>query len=159
MAMTPRHGDAVSGQKCRLYNIWRGMKQRCTNPNATGFADYGGRGIGFCDEWADYENFRSWAVSVGYADNLSIERRNVNSNYCADNCYWADNTIQACNKRKRIGKTSQYIGVAPNKSGWQAYVNFKGTRNYLGTFPSEIDAAKARDAFVISQRLPHKLNF
>lgn len=159
MVMTPRHGDAISGQTCRLYSIWRGMRQRCTNPNATSFDNYGGRGITVCSEWANYEDFRSWAMSAGYANNLSIERRNVNSGYYPDNCYWADNTIQACNKRKRTGKTSQYIGVAPNKFGWQAYVSFKGIRNHLGTFPSEIEAAKARDAFVIAQGLPHKLNF
>lgn len=52
----------------------------------------------------------------GYQDDLSIERQNVNGNYSPDNCYWATNSTQASNKRKRLGKTSQYIGVAPNKA-------------------------------------------
>ena len=35
----------------RLYSIWRGMKSRCYNKNATHYDEYGGRGILICDEW------------------------------------------------------------------------------------------------------------
>lgn len=84
----------------------------------------------------------------GYQDDLSIERQNVNGNYSPDNCYWATNSTQASNKRKRLGKTSQYIGVAPNKAKWQAYASFHGKRVELGTYSTDIEAAQVRDAYI-----------
>lgn len=159
MAGKPKHGDAQNGKATRLYNIWRGMRQRCTNPKATGYHDYGGRGISVDPSWGSYSNFRSWAIKTGYLDSLSIERRNVDGNYCPDNCYWADNTIQACNKRKRKGNKSQYIGVSLNKRKWQAYVNYQGKWHGLGVYESEKEAALARDNFVRQNNFPHKLNF
>lgn len=159
MAKRSLHGDAVVGQRFRLYDIWRGLRQRCSNPKATNYSLYGGRGISVCIEWEDYPTFRAWAMSHGYAAHLSIERDNVDGNYEPSNCLWADNTVQACNKRKRLNQTSQYIGVAPNKKNWQAYLDYKGKRHNLGTYLTEVHAAQARDAFVTLNNYPHKLNF
>ena len=36
-----------------IYNKWKGMKQRCYNPNYDFYNAYGGRGIKVCDEWKD----------------------------------------------------------------------------------------------------------
>jgi hypothetical protein len=135
------------------------MRQRCTNPKASYYAIYGGSGITVTPEWDDYRTFREWALLHGYADHLTIERRNGTKNYEPNNCYWADNNTQAANKRKRDGQTSQFIGVAPNKKGWQSYVSFKGVRTHLGTYPTELEAAQARDTFIKQNSLPHKLNF
>ena len=159
MSRPPIHGDAITGERARLYDIWRGIRQRCDNPKASGYLDYGGRGIKVCLDWYDYLIFREWAISLGYTENLSIERRNVDKNYTPENCYWADVTTQACNKRKRVGTSTDYIGVAPNRKNWQAYVSYKGKRNSLGTYPTQEEAARVRDAFVKSNNLPHKLNF
>jgi len=159
MAMRARHGDCLVGQRSRLHSIWTGLRQRCSNPKATGFADYGGRGITVDPDWDTFESFKAWAEVNGYANNLSIERRNVNLDYDPSNCYWATTTIQACNKRKRVGQKSQFIGVAPNHKNWQANVSYKGLLTYLGTFPSEVQAAQVRDDFIKANGLPHKLNF
>lgn len=159
MAMTPIHGDAVSGQSCRLYNIWRGMRQRCCNPKATDYSDYGGRGITICLEWNDYSTFKNWALNHAYQENFSIERRDVDGDYSPDNCYWACNNIQASNKRKRSGKTSNFIGVAPNRFKWKAYVSYNKNRIELGTFSTDIEAAQARDDYIKKMGWPHKLNF
>ena len=45
----------------RIYSIWRNMKQRCSNPNATKYEIYGGKGIEVCNEWLDFMNFYNWA--------------------------------------------------------------------------------------------------
>jgi hypothetical protein len=45
------------GEGTRLYHVWRGMKVRCNNPSHSTYVDYGGRGIGICDEWIKFEKF------------------------------------------------------------------------------------------------------
>src|SRR5262245_44374382 len=49
----------------RLYNIWRGMLARCSNPKNIGWKDYGGRGIRVCNKWRQFEAFRDWAAAYG----------------------------------------------------------------------------------------------
>lgn len=91
--------------KTRLYTIWNGIKKRCYNPNFENYKHYGGRGIEVCNEWKnDFEVFASWAMDNGYTDELTIERIDVNKNYCPENCKWITKTEQAKNKR-----TSRYF--------------------------------------------------
>ena len=88
----------------RLYNIYSDMRQRCLDPNSAAYKYYGGRGITICNEWLDsYVAFRSWALSNGYSDSLSIDRINNDGNYEPSNCRWADAFTQARNKR--MGRT------------------------------------------------------
>lgn len=71
------------GQKqTRLYRIWQGMLRRCDNPKRKDFKDYGGRGITVCEEWkSSFLSFQEWAVSNGYAEDLTIDRQNPDGNY------------------------------------------------------------------------------
>ena len=76
------------------------MKQRCNNPNSKDAHNYSDRGIKVCDDWnKSYEVFRDWAFANGYADNLSIDRIDVNGDYCPSNCRWATQSQQARNTR------------------------------------------------------------
>ena len=89
------------GSKERLHRIWRGMKDRCTNPHNKEYHRYGGRGISVCNEWLrDYSTFRAWALSHGYAENLAIDRIDNDGNYSPDNCQWL--TVSE-NSKKRHG--------------------------------------------------------
>lgn len=36
-----------------LYNVWRGIKNRCLNSSNKDFKNYGAIGITVCDEWKD----------------------------------------------------------------------------------------------------------
>lgn len=101
----------------RLYHIWRGIKQRCYCKTDYHYKWYGGKGIKMCDEWLkDYNNFVSWAIQNGYNDKLSIERINVNGNYCPENCKWATPKEQANNRTNNI--TITFGGVTHTLQEW-----------------------------------------
>ncbi len=92
------HGD--SGK--RLYNIWKGIINRCESFNWGNYKRYGGAGIKVCDEWHSYDTFKEWSLNNGYADNLSIDRQNYKGNYEPCNCRWATMIEQANNKSNNV---------------------------------------------------------
>ena len=120
------------------------MLQRCENPNDPAYPRYGGRGISVCFLWHNYWTFRRWAISKGYADNLTIDRRDNNLGYCPENCRWATKAQQ--NQNRRVRSSSPYKGVGPSGLKWQAHICLEGERKYLGTFETAEDAARAYDS-------------
>lgn len=93
-----KHGEAGT----RLYKEWKRMRDRCSAFGKSRGRNYADRGIKVCDEWEDYEAFKSWALSNGYKDTLTIERIDVNGNYEPNNCTWISNEDQQKNKRNTM---------------------------------------------------------
>lgn len=106
--------------KTRLYKIWSYMKKRCLNKESSNYFNYGGRGISICDEWTQYDSFRDWAISNGYRDDLSIDRIDVNGNYCPSNCRWATSKEQSNNRRST--KYYTFDGETHTISEWAELV-------------------------------------
>jgi hypothetical protein len=75
------------------------MLTRCENPEYLHYQDYGGRGIGICDEWHTFQMFYDWAIEAGAKPGLEIDRIDNDGNYEPDNCHWVPRTINARNKR------------------------------------------------------------
>lgn len=114
------------GKHERLYSIWFGMKKRCFNPKEPAYKYYGERGIKVCDEWAEnYSLFREWALKNGYDDTLSIERKDVNGNYCPENCCWIPLNKQNSNKRNNVLIT--YNGKTQILKRWAEEVGVSST--------------------------------
>lgn len=82
----------------RLDIIHFNMIQRCTNPNSTYFSRYGGRGITVCHEWRTRNNFKEWALSHGYRNDLTIDRIDNDKGYSPDNCRWVTPSQNCCNR-------------------------------------------------------------
>lgn len=102
--ITDRNGDLNPNYKdgrksTRLYRIYNNMKSRCCNPNVSAYSRYGGRGISICDEWMnDFSIFRDWAMANGYADDLTLDRKNNDGNYEPSNCRWVTRKHQGLNR-------------------------------------------------------------
>lgn len=118
------------------YAVWRSMLARCTNPKHHAFKNYGGRGIGVCEEWLRFDAF--WSdMSADYAAGLSLDRTDNDGGYCRDNCRWVSPKTQNRNKqgnviiptpfgRMTVAEASERFGIGSNtilyriKNGWPA---------------------------------------
>lgn len=93
-----KHGHAVRFEKSRTYASWNSMRQRCTNPHATGYRRYGGRGIKCCGRW---DNFEAFLEDMGLRpEGTTLERIRNSEGYEPGNCRWATPLEQAQNMDK-----------------------------------------------------------
>ena len=55
--------------------------------------------MSICAEWeTSFIEFYNWAMNNGYKEGMSIDRIDVNGNYCHQNCRFVDSIVQANNK-------------------------------------------------------------
>ena len=96
----------------KLYRRWKNIIHRCTNPKATSYENYGGKGITVCYEWSrenpkGFENFEKWMYSQGYNPDApfrdqTIDRIDNNKGYNPDNCRLISNFEQQANTKKNV---------------------------------------------------------
>lgn len=84
-----------------LNHIWLKMIKRCNDPADRGYPMYGGRGISVCERWLQWELFLEDMLE-DYEQGLSLERIDVNGDYCPENCKWITRREQAFNKQDTI---------------------------------------------------------
>ena len=84
----------------QLYRVWDGIVQRCCNPNAKNYKNYGGRGIGVCDEWRNsFKAFEEYCLSHGWEQGLQIDRVDNELGYVPNNVRFVAPKQNARNKR------------------------------------------------------------
>lgn len=102
------------------YGSYKSMILRCESPNNASYANYGGRGISVCEEWHNPYVFGKWAEANGFRKGLTLDRIDVNGNYCPSNCRWATKKEQANNRRDSLFITID--GVTKTLSQWADFV-------------------------------------
>ena len=90
----------------RIHYEWVAMKQRCSNPNETGYKNYGGRGIQVCDEWrVSFQAFYDHVSALPHygEPGRSLDRIDNECDYEPGNVRWATRHEQNINKRTAKG--------------------------------------------------------
>ena len=138
--------DYTNRRKCKhghegspTYLSWCHIKSKCNNPNNKDYSYYGGRGIAYDSRWEDFRNFLD---DMGERPNgLTIDRIDVNGNYCKDNCRWADRLTQSINCRSRKDKRDNLPkGIRKRKPNWGYEIYFRNV--YFGAYEHLEDAEK-----------------
>lgn len=131
---------AHGASKSDVYAIWKAMRQRCQNPKAAGFENYGGRGIKVFPAWD--EDFEVFAAYVGPRPSKghTIDRIDNAEDYKPGNVKWATWQEQHANKRTTTNLFA--FGKTQPLSRWaEEYgVNLRTLHNrvYRGKVPLEL---------------------
>lgn len=114
-----------------IYSRWQAMKKRCYQVGTQGYENYGGRGIKVCESWKNNPvAFYEWAIKSGFSENLTLDRIDVNGDYCPENCRWVTAKEQGRNKRNNhlvefngkkmtVSEYSELTGVNRGSIDWR----------------------------------------
>jgi hypothetical protein len=131
--------------KGKEYTSWDSMKNRCNSTGNIRWEEYGGRGISYDPLWEDFYNFYK---DMGKApEGTTLDRIDVNGNYCKDNCRWTTTSVQSFNQRQRKTNTSGRTGVdyITRKKRWRAVITYQYKNYHLGYFKTFEEAVSARE--------------
>lgn len=128
------HGHTKNRSRSRTYRVWVNMWSRCTNPNASQYADYGGRGISIDPAWRDFTVFLR---DNGEApEGMTLDRIDNDGDYKPDNARWATKTEQANNRRSN--RLITFNDETLTLANWSRRLNLK-----IGTLHARLKSGQS----------------
>lgn len=166
--------------RTRFYNIWKGIKQRCSDKNSTSYSHYGGRGI--LNFWPKvsmfkrdmYDSYLKHVEEYGEKD-TTIDRIDSDGHYCKENCRWLTRKENSINRKNifivetkgkclTLNEFSKQAGISPStiksriKTGMTVEQAVGYRRSYNNAFGSKVSANELSKILGISrQRIYQRL--
>lgn len=107
------HGHYINHKPTRILTIYKGMCQRCSDPNSPSWPYYGAKGIMVM--WNTFEEFLA-DMGPSYKPGLTIGRKQNDQHYCKENCEWQTYAEQNRNYSRNVNFTID--GITKCKSDW-----------------------------------------
>lgn len=132
-----KHGQSKGSNQSYEYRAWRNAKSRCFLVTHPKYRIYGARGITMCDKWRN--DFLAFYNDMGpRPEGMTLERKDVNGNYCPENCKWASLTEQARNKTNNTKRTINGVTKLLREWAEESGVEFYRLKYRLKYYPPEI---------------------
>lgn len=162
-------------ERGKAYNTYYGMLNRCYEPSSTRYSKYGGAGVTVCAEWLGdkgFDNFFIWYQMQPNSSNNSyqIDKDVICNSKGIKPHYYSPETCQYVSRSENqrnyssllVNNTSGYTGVTLNKDGvsWDLRLHREHAGNITRSkFSSALEAAKARETFIVVNELDFKLEY
>ncbi len=100
-ANTIASDNKSNSEKSPVYSSYTHMLQRCLNPKSKDYPHYGGRGITVDPLWID--SYEAFVLQMGeQPPGHTIERKDPDKGYNAENCVWLARKDQPKNRTNTI---------------------------------------------------------
>lgn len=136
-----------------LKGRWKGMMDRCYNPNNYKYGEYGGAGVTVCELWQTLEGYvnsipsvRNYELFYNNPENYQLDKdylqQNIPTNqrvYSPETCIFLSN-IDNANLSMKEKYDDSYYGIKEENGNYQVKFSVNGTRYIFGTY-SNLQAA------------------
>lgn len=111
-------------KKEKFYQVFNGLRCRCTDKSKKDYPRYGGRGIRcIWDNYLDFKKdmYESYLEHKKNNKTTQVERIDNNGHYCKENCRWA--TFQEQQKNKSSNRYITHNGKTLTIADWAREIN------------------------------------
>lgn len=110
----------------KVYQLWRNMTQRCTNPLNPYYKNYGGKGCKVCDRWMTLDNFiedvdsiKGFSLEAFLNGSITLDKdKSISNIYSLDRCEFI--SAEENNKIKP-NQQKMFVAVSPNGEKFTEY--------------------------------------